>query len=134
MEKIENIKRPVKKGERFLVPCIVEKVPYNGVYIRMDSYGEYEVPVYERVYITPVINHPHNDVENGQMEIHYHTDYRFVRFKMLDGGHISVINRHSYHYFAPNSRPKTPENTTIQYIDLPVINEDFYNITASELI
>lgn len=27
--------------------------------------------------ILPLINHPHNDVENGQKEIHYHTDSRY---------------------------------------------------------
>jgi len=31
--------------------------------------------------IMPLIDFPHNDIENGQPEVHYHADMRYVDFK-----------------------------------------------------
>lgn len=53
-------------GEFYDVPCIVTREDNNIVYI------------------TPVINHPHNDIENGQLYTHYHVDARFVGIRGVE--------------------------------------------------
>lgn len=111
MKKVEDINRPLIKGEVVLVPCILKEQD-------------------EKIYITPVINHPHNDKENGQSEVHYHVDYRFVKHKN-DKDFPTVINKHSKHYFVENIRP---EGGNIEYFALPVINEEFTGITPVEMI
>jgi hypothetical protein len=110
-EKVENIKRPLRKGERLLVPCLVK---------------EY----FDTIYITPIINHPHNDRENGQEEIHYHTDYRFVKFDKNG----AIKREHSRHCFADEFRPQPIINGDLEYFILPVINEIFFGATAVGLI
>lgn len=107
---VENIKRPLKKGEVFLVPCMYQNK--NG---------------YE--YITPVINHPHNDVENGQRIVHYHADYRFLIYEYVDDL-LYVKNQHSKYIFCENKRPVLHVDGEIVHILLPVINEDFAGITS----
>lgn len=57
----ESIKRPLELGEKLLVACLVKR---DGERI---------------ISFTPIINHPHSDRENGQPEIHYHADYRFIK-------------------------------------------------------
>ena len=34
-------------------------------------------------YLIPLIDHPHNDIENGQKEIHYHIDDRYTEKQSL---------------------------------------------------
>ena len=129
MEKVEDVKRPLKVGEVFLVPCIVRGEKHTGKRI---------------LYITPVFNLPHNDVASGQREIHYHTDYRFVRVKMKVRGPArdrykfsfpKVVRRHSEHLFVETIRPTLEhvENFLVYY-ELPVINEGFVGITPPETI
>lgn len=69
IQKVEDIKRPLIVGEYLNVLCIIEN---------------------DR--ITPVYNHPHNDKENGQPDIHYHMDSRFVYEKQYYSG-VSLGNR-----------------------------------------
>lgn len=126
-QKVEDIKRPLIKGEVFLVPCIT----------RIDD---------NREYIYPVINHPHNDKENGQDHTHYHVDYRFVKCYARDrniyddNGKLMaiippvVINKHSVHIYAKDQRVSLRKEEKIVYIILPVINEDFFSITPIEFI
>lgn len=111
MNKVEEIKRPLKKGEKFLVPCIVKQDEFY-------------------TYINPVINHPHHDKENGQDYIHYHTDTRFVKFNE-DG---TIKREHRSHYFCNTFRPILGKDGDLRYIVLPVINEDFTAITDVNLI
>lgn len=118
IEIIDNIKRPVKIGEKFLVPCIVREI---------DNINNYNL------IITPIINHPHSDKENGQKEVHYHTDYRFLKHEN-DGEFPTIINKHRNHLYSPNIRPILKDDERIEYIVLPVINEDFKGITPVELI
>ena len=72
----------------------------------MDGYGSsyFKIPELEYRYtlkIWPIINHLHNDKENGQDYYHYHIDYRFIildakssfaenypRPKMITTGHL----------------------------------------------
>lgn len=121
-EKVENVKRPLKAGELFLVPCITrESNAYGDIYV-------------DREFITPVFNHPHNDVENGQKEIHYHVDYRFVKYHNTAGGESAYsfpqpIRRHRKHNFVEHIRPIKDHHGKLEYILLPVINEDFKGIT-----
>jgi len=113
-EKVENVKHPLKKGEKYAVPCIVRHE--DGL-----------------MFITPVINHPHNDKENGQKEVHYHADYRFVKHKS-DNNFPTVINNHSKHVFCFNIRPSMLTNEQLEYFILPVVNEQFIGITPKEFI
>lgn len=62
--RIDEINRPLIKGEIVRVPCVVS---------------------HDGTRITPVINHPHNDKENGQNEAHYHADNRFIIVKLNQG-------------------------------------------------
>lgn len=107
--KVEDIKLPLKVGQYFLVPCIVKRE-------------------YERLFITPVINHPHNDKENGQHEIHYHADYRFVKH-YNDSSFPTPINNHSAHVYIHKIRPQEKVHGDLEYFILPVINESFTGIT-----
>lgn len=129
-QKIETIKRPVKKGEKYLVSCIVTRSlsPHNDYRI-VD--GEPVVVFNEHVFITPVINHPHNDRENGQPTPHYHVDYRFVRHQ-ADARFPTPVSHHSTHRYVENIRPLAP--AVLEYILLPVINETFAGITPAGLI
>jgi hypothetical protein len=98
--RIDQHPRPVKLGEMYHVPCVVKRIG------RM-------------VFITPVINHPHSDRENGQTETHYHADFRFIRHKAL-----KPLRTHSRHVFGHELRPSVPEHGTIEWHFLPVVNED----------
>ncbi len=114
MQKVEDVKRPLKVGEEFLVPCIVRE---EG----------------DRMYITPVINHPHNDKENGQEEVHYHADYRFVKHDKFPAW-PQVKREHSKHYFVEHIRPEENIHGKLEYFILPVINEEFDAVTPRALI
>jgi Rieske Fe-S protein len=110
MQKVEHVKRPLKVGERYLVPCVVDE--YDG-----------------QTFVYPVINHPHTDTENGQPETHYHLDYRFVKHDN-QGKFPRVTHSHSRYNFETQIRPEGK----IEYFVLEVINEDFHGITPVELI
>lgn len=85
-----------------------------------------------KMYILPIINHPHNDIENGQPETHYHLDYRFIKHKN-DGNFPTVKNNHSSHIFGSEVRPESNFGS-LEYFLLPVINEEFKGITPVEMI
>ncbi len=114
LSKVEDVKHPLELGEFYLVPCLIKEE-------------------HELLYITPVINHPHDDKENGQNEIHYHVDYRFLKHK-ANGTFPVVINNHSKHHFVINIRPQEGLHGKLEYFILPVINEGFSGITPPELI
>ena len=76
-KKVNEMNRPLKKGETYLVPCV------RVVKRRMKSEDELfrDEDCFlsaEDEIIVPVIDHPHSDVENGQIEAHYHADTRFL--------------------------------------------------------
>jgi nitrite reductase/ring-hydroxylating ferredoxin subunit len=64
-QKIEDIKRPVKVGEKFLVKCAY-KVFENGY-----------------IFITPILGNFHYEDNLGQK--HYHPDLRFIKYNGLNG-------------------------------------------------
>lgn len=113
IEKVENIKTPLIVGENYLVPCIVNKI---------DTI----------TYITPVINFPHNDIEHGQNEYHYHADYRFIKHKN-DNKYPTVINKHSKHYYLEFIRPQITDGK-LEYFVLPMINENQSGISEGHNI
>lgn len=142
--KIEAVTRPVKKGERYLVPCLVreeldfepatanEHFVFSRFYFNQTTH-DIAKPKKQKIFITPIINHLHNDIENGQTEGHYHVDYRFVKHRH-DGNFPSVINNHRTHVYVDDRRPREGYNGKIEYIVLPVINEEFSGITPVRLI
>lgn len=117
LSKVEDVKRPLKKGELFLVSCIYKELFNDGLYI------------------IPVINHPHNDIENGQKEIHYHMDTRFVRFRFDKYIIIDNTNEcNSKHKFGRNIRPILGVDGQFGWFILPVINEEFIFSTKLSFI
>lgn len=116
MEKIEDVKRAIKKGEVYLVPCVVKKQTTTPNYGFAEDYkmDKLEELSYKKRFleINPIINHPHSDKENGQNEIHYHLDYRFISDK------ISF-----YHKYGTEFRIKKDESLKIEYHALPVVHE-----------
>ena len=128
--KVEDINRPLLKGEIFMVPCIVRK----GTIDEIEMLNDDVVFIPEKIiFVTPIINHWHNDKENGQQEPHYHIDYRFLRHNKK-GDFPKITNRDKRYCFGEKTRfPKNP-NETLLYIQLPVINEDFRGKTSVSLI
>jgi hypothetical protein len=129
--KIDNVKRPIKKGEIFSVPCIVRESFINEEIDEQTLYMDLIPFRYtsKKLHITPVINLPHSDKENGQNSIHYHADFRFINHK---NGYVK--NKHSYHIFAESIRLIEGVDGELKYFDLPVINEDFALHTDVSLI
>lgn len=153
IEKVENIKRPLKKGELFLVPCFVK----SGMTIednwrdKINSPSDFvdflNAPLSTKNIqeINPVIMHPHNDVENGQAETHYHLDYRFIKIDDFWGNRDSkylfpkALNSHRTHRYGTNVRPikDLKFSGELHYFILPVINENAfieYGITDPKAI
>jgi len=103
----------------------------------------------EIVSFTPVINSPHNDIENGQPEVHYHADYRFIKIeeiKMADGRYVEIDgqevsvgqgfkiidDRTGFKQSKP--RIEVGVDGEIEYHPLPVINENQHSITQQIFI
>ena len=60
--KVEEAQRPLIKGEIFLVPCLVKRELEDEQNIWLDIKTKKNT----KIFVLPIINHPHNDVENGQ--------------------------------------------------------------------
>lgn len=62
------------KKDRVL--CLVKKVWYEPdeqeLWMDLNPYPR------RKEYIIPLYDHPHNDIENGQYEVHYHQDDRYA--------------------------------------------------------
>jgi len=129
--RVDDVSRPLIKGEKFLVPCIVRTDEHL---IDWEIVNGEPIPNSElKYFVTPVINHPHNDKENGQIEPHYHVDFRFLKHDG-NGNFPKVINKHSKYYFCEHIRPQEMLHGKIEYFVMPVINEYFSGITPIELI
>lgn len=129
--RVENIKRPLLKGEKVLVPCLVkrESVFKDEDELWLDLTNSITKT---KMYVLPIINHPHNDKENGQPETHYHLDYRFLKHNNT-GNFPTIKNKHSTHIFGSEIRP-TQDFGGLEYFLLPVINEEFKGITPVKMI
>jgi hypothetical protein len=129
--RVDDVSRPLIKGEKFLVPCIVRTDEHL---IDWEIVNGEPIPNSElKYFVTPVINHPHNDKENGQTETHYHVDYRFLKHDG-NGNFPTVRNKHSKYYFCEHIRPQENLHGDLQYFIMPVINESFAGITPVNLI
>lgn len=132
MKKVEDVKRPLKKGERFLVPCLV-RIEVEEILDEQELWMDLTTSFKKKkLYVCPVINHPHNDMENGQKETHYHLDYRFIKHNNK-GDFPRPKKTHSNHFFGDKIRP-TNNYGKLYYFELPVINEYFSGITPVKLI
>lgn len=113
IEKIDELRGVPEIGKLYWVPAFEEKTSFGTLNI------------------FPVYNHPHNDVENGQPETHYHIDYRFV--KMHHRWH--TINKHSYHHYPNGFRRYVPRGgQQLTYLALPLIRLEEWCPTPESLI
>jgi hypothetical protein len=100
----------------YWVPCIVNSV---GEMFGKPSYS-----------LTPVIPHPHNDIENGQPELHYHTDTRF-----FDGGALHYNNFMVWFVdYEQHLRPLYDKNRPLEYFRLQLRGNTVFYKTQVELI
>lgn len=122
VQKVEDVKRPLKLGEKYLVPCIVRREKLVSSWEDVDGYMS---PIHTyKTHVTPVINHPHSDRENGQSHVHYHADFRFI-----DVEDNKISNEHSKYFSVESLRPQQHIHGEIEYIELPVVNEEFLGRT-----
>lgn len=135
MEKVEDVKRPLKKGEVYFVPCIVRE-GYTEInhdeqelFMDLNPLKRYS----KNIYVTPVFNLPHSDKESGQHEGHYHADYRFLKHDN-NGEFPNVRNKHSIYIFCEKVRLTEKIDGLLEYFILPVINEDFKATTPNSFI
>lgn len=131
-KKIDELKEPPIVGETYLVPCIVRRQS-NTTDWRMVN-GEPVLDYVDKVFVTPVINRPHSDKENGQPEVHYHVDYRFL--KLEKGEPTSdpyyfprIRNKHSKYYFCEKIRPQEILDGDIRYFPMPILRNTFIGVT-----
>lgn len=121
-------------GKSYLVPCIVIKhevirdvFPKEELmWLDLDHVPPHLKPVVTIEYlVVPIIPHAHSDKENGQQELHYHSD---TRFNGLTNDSI-LPNKHRIAFI---SRVNKKEDETIQYFSLILntIKEDFHTSTA----
>jgi hypothetical protein len=84
--KIQDVSMPVV-GSVYYVPCIVRNAHFKDYYAEIDDQEiwmdlDHRVPPMKQTHsvieYVPVLDHPHNDIENGQREVHYHMDDRFT--------------------------------------------------------
>ena len=140
MVKIDELKKVPKIGTWYLVPCIIERTKVRELKWKYKSYQDFK-EIYEedppldfsiirRIYITrdiwyiwPVINHPHNDIENGQKEFLYHVDYRFIK-----------PYRNNRDKFGATPRVVLKNDRTFEYHPLELISLHQKVITPTRLI
>lgn len=75
------------------IPCIIETVWTENDPDEQELWMDLE-PVSRSSrkieHVIPVYNHPHSDIENGQIEKHYHLDSRYVNNTYLQHSRISL--------------------------------------------
>jgi nitrite reductase/ring-hydroxylating ferredoxin subunit len=116
-EKVEAIKRPIVIGEVFSVACLVKR---NGDKITS---------------FIPIINTPHTDKENGQPEVHYHVDYRFVLTKETKDnveGFLVIDERDGFEE-SQKARVEVGVDGELEFHNLPVISEKHNGLTQLKL-
>jgi nitrite reductase/ring-hydroxylating ferredoxin subunit len=106
---LKDVSRPIKLGEIFLVCCVVER-DFDG---NITS-------------ITPVLESKHSDKENGQDEIHYHTDFRFIKIEESNEESSGFKITDSRKFFLNREdkfRIELLSNSRLEYMELEVLNE-----------
>lgn len=136
-QKVEDVKRPLKLGEVFLVPCVYKERWETYVGNEEDLWRDVkEIPNFvKKIDITPVFNHPHSDKENGQEEVHYHADFRFIRTNMDSDIPERTHSNHNWgHNIRPNKDMFRENDEGIVYFLLPVVNLEAKVITPVSMI
>lgn len=73
-----------------MVMCAVNYVENDDV-DSQEIWMDLEEKKYYKLLITPVIDHPHSDKENGQREVHYHVDNRYQGVQPYLKPHESLL-------------------------------------------
>ena len=116
--RIDSISRPLMIGEMFTVACLVKRDEYNNI-----------------IAFTPVINTPHSDKENGQPEIHYHADFRFVvTEKSTDTGIGMVITDERIGFNMAKARVELGIDGELEYHTLSVMGKEHYGTAQTMFI
>lgn len=118
MERVDNLSKPLKVGKSYLVPCIWRQNEFE--YEAVDIWSSYFESKYAQIVgktemlngelvikkhkIIPVINHPHSDRENGQKEVHYHTDNRFDSIRSAQGTRLTLSEGDKIIYYPMKCR------------------------------
>jgi hypothetical protein len=115
ISRIDNIYRPLVKGEIVRVPCVVSK---------------------DGTRITPVINTPHSDKENGQNYIHYHADNRFIIVKIKNGVPVykCKIEGAKVFYDCDFYRQVLDETNSLQWFNIRVVRSNETRHTPVNMI
>lgn len=120
MQKSDNISKPLELNKYYLVPC----------YYTITEFSEHTDFLCKNVeHITilyPIINHLHNDKENGQSLGHYHTDNRFIS---INKEHI--INKNILRLDTNQIKNK---DLKFNYFKMKCINLDITTKTPTALI
>jgi nitrite reductase/ring-hydroxylating ferredoxin subunit len=124
VQKIDDLKHPPVIGEFYLVPCMVED---KHVVTRSGPLSDDILA--QEIHIYPVINHTHNDIENGQKDVHYHRDYRFT--PMSDKYKLGDIIKSSRIYPATDDIFK---NKKLEYFVMECIDVNQKIITPVSMI
>lgn len=116
--KIDETTLPIV-GEVYLVPCVIFR---------------------DKMELTPVYNHPHDDKENGQPEKHYHADTRFTyeQFSHHDNEVINIegeeFKLNPYEIRIEEHRTDGETKHEIKYIPLELIRLGESYKTSTKLL
>jgi hypothetical protein len=123
LQKIDELRQPPELGKTYLVPCLTKRTVHyefnadESQYEWFDLEPEHTISRVTESY-KPVFNLPHSDRENGQKEVHFHVDYRFV--SSLDSDIVE--------------RPLLTHDSNIEYREMELLSETNVGATPVSLI
>jgi len=133
--KIDELKVPPIVGNYYLVPCKVvymEQSTPKTYSKNIDNAWEdfsFIKPITKKIaLITPVINRPHSDKENGQNDIHYHIDTRFMKEDM-DSYEDNEISYYKGYIIELDYQMRLEDNFELEYVPLKCISSKYDDIT-----
>lgn len=107
------------------VLCLVETqkdINLDVIWDQENWIDKKNLPVFPEK-IMPLINHPHNDIENGQREVHYHADMRYIDF----------TKSHLYHNDTRINLP-LKKDQRLEWRMLKIIDKNRHYVTPVNLI
>lgn len=115
----------MKVGKIYMVSCLVRKADYFSPEFEeqenwLDLTNEPKITIIKQY--VPVIDFPHNDIENGQKEIHYHEDDRFLDYN--NPKYKRIFDR----------RPQAKNYSKIEYLPLECKTDKIKTITPTNFI
>ncbi len=102
----------MKIGKVYKIPCLIRTAIKENLEWEQDAWMDVK-PIYTHIKVIeyiPVMDHPHNDLENGQPEIHYHSDFRFR-------------NMNDDYQLVLDSRPQLKDFECLEYINLTYVTD-----------